>query len=84
MADDWDQVMQEASFIALLHGIEFSDLRNAWGQQEIERDPEFYEGHGVTSSDMNHMLYGAMKGEKYEVEALAERLGKARRVRLGL
>lgn len=79
--NDWDTVMQEATFIALTHGIEFYELRNAWGRREVERDAEFYEGHGVTCSDMNHMLYGAMRTERHEVEALAERLGKDRRER---
>ena len=79
--DDWQSVMQEAGFIATLHGIEFYELRNAWGNAEVEADREFYEGHGVTSSDMNHMLYGAMKSRRDEVEALAERLGRDKRDR---
>ena len=76
MTNDWDAVMADATAIAQEAGLQFHELRNAWGNAEVERDAEFYDGHGVTCSDMNHMLYGAMKSYRDEVVRFAQRLGR--------
>ena len=73
--NDWQSVMDDATAIAEAHGLEFYELRNAWGQRAVEEDRDFYEGHGVTASDGNHFLYSGIKSRKDEVEALASKLG---------
>lgn len=74
---DWQVVMDDATALAAEHGLSFSDLRNEWGRRCIEEDAEFYQDQGVTSSDMNHMLYGGMLARRDEVAEVAQRLGTA-------
>lgn len=76
--DDWQSVMDAATEMATANGLEFYELRNAWGNLCVERDAEFYEGQGVTASDMNHMLYGAVKHDTMELARLAAKLGTAK------
>lgn len=76
MTQDWQAVMDEATTLAAAHGLEFHELRNEFGRLCVEEDAEFYEGHGVTASDMNHMLYGGMKARREEVEDCARKLGE--------
>lgn len=77
MTGNWQAVMDDATALATEHGLSFSDLRNEWGRQCIEEDAEFYKDQGVTSSDMNHMLYGGMLARRHDVADVAKHLGAA-------
>lgn len=81
MTDDWQSTMDAATLMANANGLTFSDLRNAWGRQCVERDAEFYEDQGVTSSDMNHMLYSAVKHDTMELARFAAKLGEEKEQR---
>lgn len=80
MTDTWDAVMADATALAAEHGLEFHVLRNAWGEAVIREDADFYKDQGVTSSDMNHMLYGGMLARRDEVAYVAKCLGAAQKV----
>lgn len=77
MTQDWNAVMDAVEREAFAKGLKFHEVRNEVARLKIEEDQEFYEGHGVGSSDMNHMLYGEWKsdpdGVRRVIKDLAER-----------
>lgn len=81
MSADWTETMNDIESFAKSLGLEFHEVRNAWGQREIDADRDFYKDQGVTCSDMNHMLYGAYKSQPEEVDAFIERLARDKRDR---
>lgn len=73
--EDWQSTMDAATQMAEANGLEFHELRNAWGRRQVERDAEFYKDQGVTASDMNHMLYDAVKHDTMALARFAAKLG---------
>ncbi len=57
---DWNTAMDAAQAFADEHHIEWHELRNAVINARVAEDPEAYEGHGIGSSDGNHMIFSAV------------------------
>ena len=57
---DFTTAMQEANAFCTTHHIAWYELRNAVINAEVARDPEMWEGHGIGSSDGNHMIFSAI------------------------
>ena len=59
--DDWTQIMDQAKAFAEENCIEWYELRCAVIDARVAEAPEMWEGHGIGSSDGNHMIYSATK-----------------------
>ena len=74
MSDLWRETMDAITAEAQAAGLEFYEVRNEVGNRCVEADRDFYEGHGVTASDMNHMLYGRWQSDPDEVRQVIKEL----------
>lgn len=74
---DWNAAMGEVAVLAAEHGLEFWELRNAWANHYCEQG-RWPEGEGLGSSDMNHLVYSAVRFDREELAEVAERKGAAK------
>lgn len=68
MGDSFKDSMDTAKAFCAEHHIEWYELRNVVINAEVARDPQAWEGHGIGSSDGNHMIHSAvLMGELEEL-----------------